>query len=429
MIHVDRSTYTPFGERLAVTETKDKSYYLSTTYLTERKYTNRGFTGHEHIEEMGLIHMNGRVYDPTIGRFLSADPHIQAPGDTQSYNRYSYVKNNPLKYTDPSGYFFKKLFKIAVVIAAAVVTAGVALAAVGIAASVGAGITAVATGGIATLGASSAFGAFGAAVIAGAGMGFGAGFAGGLVNGASVGQSFKMGLNGAKWGAISAGVAYGVAELAGVMTNVNSATAHAAGFGSFTGRVKAVMHGLSRVAIAKHQYGTTKGAFASAFFTSSVGSMIGGGRFGAVKAAMVGGTASVIGGGKFANGAIGSAFQYMFNDSIQSVAQKESDILDMKVGRAFDKYVGREYPGSLQRDSARVILQEQLKMIQIKGVISDAQSIQEGYYRGRTPMAHFLNAAREAGIVAYQHKQSDFVVTYDCSQLRDPIVQIVKVKQ
>jgi RHS repeat-associated protein len=52
------------------------------------------FTGHEHIDEMGLIHMNGRVYDPQIGRFLSADPYIQSPYNTQSYNRYSYVMNN-----------------------------------------------------------------------------------------------------------------------------------------------------------------------------------------------------------------------------------------------------------------------------------------------------------------------------------------------
>ena len=68
--------------------------------------TNRGFTGHEHIDEMGLIHMNGRVYDPQIGRFLSADPYIQSPYNTQSYNRYSYTINNPLKYTDPDGNFF-----------------------------------------------------------------------------------------------------------------------------------------------------------------------------------------------------------------------------------------------------------------------------------------------------------------------------------
>ncbi len=55
--------------------------------------------------------MKGRVYDPSIGRFLSADPHIQAPGNLQSFNRYSYVVNNPLSLVDPSGYIFKKLFK------------------------------------------------------------------------------------------------------------------------------------------------------------------------------------------------------------------------------------------------------------------------------------------------------------------------------
>lgn len=66
--------------------------------------TNRGYTGHEHLNEVGLIHMNGRVFDPLIARFISADPIIQAPHDMQSYNRYAYVRNNPLKYTDPSGF-------------------------------------------------------------------------------------------------------------------------------------------------------------------------------------------------------------------------------------------------------------------------------------------------------------------------------------
>jgi len=51
-----------------------------------------------------LIHMNGRVYDPTLGRFLSPDPFIQAPEFSQSLNRYSYVLNNPLSLTDPSGF-------------------------------------------------------------------------------------------------------------------------------------------------------------------------------------------------------------------------------------------------------------------------------------------------------------------------------------
>ena len=61
----------------------------------------------------GVIHMNGRIYDPTLGRMLQADPFIQAPGNTQSYNRYSYVMNNPLGYTDPSGFIFKELANIA----------------------------------------------------------------------------------------------------------------------------------------------------------------------------------------------------------------------------------------------------------------------------------------------------------------------------
>lgn len=68
--------------------------------------TARGFTGHEHLDNLGIIHMNGRVYDPTLGRFLSPDPVVQSPYDGQNLNRYSYVINNPLRYTDPSGYCF-----------------------------------------------------------------------------------------------------------------------------------------------------------------------------------------------------------------------------------------------------------------------------------------------------------------------------------
>jgi RHS repeat-associated protein len=64
----------------------------------------RGFTLHEHIDEFALINMNGRVYDPVIGRFIQPDNYIQAPVVLQNYNRYAYCLNNPLKFTDPSGY-------------------------------------------------------------------------------------------------------------------------------------------------------------------------------------------------------------------------------------------------------------------------------------------------------------------------------------
>lgn len=48
--------------------------------------------------------MNGRVYDYKVGRFLSVDPVIQSPGNSQSINPYSYIMNNPLAGTDPTGY-------------------------------------------------------------------------------------------------------------------------------------------------------------------------------------------------------------------------------------------------------------------------------------------------------------------------------------
>ena len=74
-------------------------------------FHDRGFTGHEHLfgmvggiyKEIGLINMNGRMYDPIMSSFLSVDNYVQAPDFSQSFNRYAYCLNNPLKYTDPDG--------------------------------------------------------------------------------------------------------------------------------------------------------------------------------------------------------------------------------------------------------------------------------------------------------------------------------------
>jgi len=71
--------------------------------ITTGSITDRGYTFHEHLYAFNLINMNGRVYDPIVSRMLSPDNFIQAPGYSQSLNRYSYCWNNPLKYTDPSG--------------------------------------------------------------------------------------------------------------------------------------------------------------------------------------------------------------------------------------------------------------------------------------------------------------------------------------
>ena len=62
----------------------------------------RGYMGHEMLNDFDIINMNGRLYDPVLGRFLSPDNFVQMPDNAQRYNRYSYCLNNPLKYTDPS---------------------------------------------------------------------------------------------------------------------------------------------------------------------------------------------------------------------------------------------------------------------------------------------------------------------------------------
>jgi len=66
--------------------------------------SRHGYTGHEHLDNLALIHMNGRVYDPTTGRFMSVDPVVGNLGESQTLNPYAYVGNRPLSYTDPSGY-------------------------------------------------------------------------------------------------------------------------------------------------------------------------------------------------------------------------------------------------------------------------------------------------------------------------------------
>jgi len=70
----------------------------------------RGFTGHEHFSEIALIHMNGRMYDPQLRRFLSPDNFIQDPYDTRGYDRFGYVWQNPLMNSDPSGELLETAF-------------------------------------------------------------------------------------------------------------------------------------------------------------------------------------------------------------------------------------------------------------------------------------------------------------------------------
>ena len=78
------------------------NYTANDTY--SKPMFDRGFTGHEHLTAFGLINMNGRMYDPVMSSFLSADRYVQDPSSAQGFNRYAYCMYNPLRFVDPTGW-------------------------------------------------------------------------------------------------------------------------------------------------------------------------------------------------------------------------------------------------------------------------------------------------------------------------------------
>ena len=92
----ERRHFDPWGQPIKVEDGAGK-------VLQGLTLLDRGFTGHEHLQTVGLIHMNGRLYDPVLHRFLQPDNYVQDPFNTQNFNRYGYVLNNPLLYIDPTG--------------------------------------------------------------------------------------------------------------------------------------------------------------------------------------------------------------------------------------------------------------------------------------------------------------------------------------
>ncbi len=93
---VENLSYQPFGDR------RHSDWSDASTELSSNT-THHGFTGHEHLDNVGLIHMNARLYDAKLGRFITADTIIPTKDNLEAFNRYTYVYNNPLSLTDPSG--------------------------------------------------------------------------------------------------------------------------------------------------------------------------------------------------------------------------------------------------------------------------------------------------------------------------------------
>ncbi len=289
-------------------------------FRTSAQDYDRGYTGHEQLDDSGLIHMNGRLYDPELGRMLSPDPFVQVPEYSQNFNRYSYVMNNPLNLTDPSGFsWVGDLFKsvgswlkenwrtVVVIVVAAVLTYFTA----GAASAWGAGLYASATG--AAVGGTAATIAGGA--VAGGYIGAVAGGLGAALNGGNLGDVLRGALIGGVQGAITGGALHYLGEAASAAGTFSAETAlHVAGHGVVGGAANVAMGG-------KFGDGFLSGAVSAAAGDAGLFGSEGGGFGGmarrTIMAGVVGGTASALGGGKFANGAYTAAFQHLLNAELR----------------------------------------------------------------------------------------------------------------
>ena len=245
---------------------------------------DHGFTGHEHIDMFDMVNMDGRIYDPVVGRFLTPDPFVQAPDFTQSLNRYAYCLNNPLSLVDPSGYSWISHNWKSIVSAAV----GIAVGAV-------------------TLGTGSTVGI---AIAAGAASGAASALTGALLNGSNIGQVAKATFCGGFWGAISGCLNYISADNDFIASLFKHAFTQGALEGAQGGNI---MHGLYMGAVSALSNKALQAKFmADAGKTLQI-----------VASSVVGGTVEEIGGGKFANGATTAAFSMIFNEIMHRGPTKE----------------------------------------------------------------------------------------------------------
>ena len=197
--------------------------------------------------------------------------------------------------------------------------------------------------------------AFWGSVTTGAVAGLTGGVVGTLLNGGSISDALKTGAKGALFGAISAGVAYGVAETTSGLFGIGSKTAHSLSLFHTGGRVtatlfKAAAHGISRALITKAQSGRWSSSFWSGFASSVFG--VGTKGYGGVTGrtmimAVVGGTVSKLTGGKFANGAVSGAFVHLFNAEGLTLKQSLSKLWSKITDGTIANDISRGFEGGL----------------------------------------------------------------------------------
>lgn len=255
--------------------------------------TTRGFTGHEMLDGLDVIHMNGRIYDPTLGRFLQPDPVIQDTANPQNWNAYTYVFNNPYRYTDPSGMIGQEERRWLSMI--------VAVAVSWFAPQVGAALAASAT----------AANAITVALVV----------AGGAVSGGISGGS-----QGALAGAFSALAFYSVGQAFAGVQGAPGTGFMDSGFSTGHFAAKVISHGMLSGVLSTVQGGKFGHGFVSAAASASVSpiALQAGLLGGAIISAIVGGTASALTGGKFASGAATAIFSFVFNAWLHRFHTSES---------------------------------------------------------------------------------------------------------
>lgn len=312
-----RYSYDPYGKRRAARGSYDEFGAVVIDWVDgSLKGTDRGYTGHEHLDDIGIIHMNGRLFDPLLGRFLQGDPFIQYMDDLQSFNRYSYCFGNPVNCADPTGYFsLKKVLRITLAIVATIYLGpnGGAWAAnglfggtAGLAGLVGAGNVIYAQAAIA-----------------------------GFVSGAISSGSVKGALQGAFSGVVFAGVGQFI-KGSEMLAGMGDASRYMAGIAlqGVAGCVTTTAGG------GRCSSGALSAAFSKAIsssgFMDEINSAAERGEWGAriegtLISAVAGGTASMLGGGKFDNGAMTAAFIYILNQTA-GVKVKPRTLVDIVQG-------------------------------------------------------------------------------------------------
>jgi RHS repeat-associated protein len=274
-----RQSFTPFGARRGSAWT---GVPTSSDYTAFGNTTRRGFTQHEMLDSVALVHMNGRVYDPYLGRFLAVDTLVQTLGSTESVNPYAYAWNDPLKYLDPTGHGLLDAIVGIIVGAVALFTLQPELLA--------------------------ALGSFWGPVTAAAISGFVGGFTGALLATGSLSAALTAGLVTGVTAGLTAGI--GQAVLAGNWTPL-------------TGVVARVAVGCGSSAASGGNCG--QGALSAAFALAATPLVIKFPALGqwsalpeAVEAGLVGGEAAKLAGGKFANGFSTAAVQYLVGPQARS---------------------------------------------------------------------------------------------------------------